>query len=132
MNLYKEDKMKHYIILILLLSIVLLFGQTKPSDAKSVNYETHNSGLLSLNVYNNGSLSNLHNPYDGMNLMSQSGQWISAKKYRRNNLNQLLYWLSPIPGPGNDQMVTEMDPLWNPNLLVVTDTLSTVAYDGDC
>ena len=59
-------------------------------------------------------------------------QWISAKKYRRNNLNQLLYWLSPIPGPGNDQMVTEMDPLWNPNLLVVTDTLSTVAYDGDC
>ncbi|MFA4959728.1 MAG: hypothetical protein WC535_07565, partial [Candidatus Cloacimonas sp.] len=99
--------MKHYIILILLLSIVLLFGQTKPSDAKSVNYETHNSGLLSLNVYNIGSLSNLHNPYDGMKLMSQSGQWISAKKYRRNNLNQLLYWLSPIPGPGNDQMVTE-------------------------
>ncbi|MEN6445402.1 MAG: T9SS type A sorting domain-containing protein [Candidatus Cloacimonas sp.] len=123
--------MKHYIILILLLAVVLLFGQTKPSEAKSVNYETHNAGLLSLNVYNNGSLSNLHNPYSGMNLMSQSGQWISAKKYRRNNVNQLLYWLSPIPGPGNDQMVTENDPLWNPNLLVVTDTLSTVAYDGD-
>ncbi|MDP8320922.1 MAG: FlgD immunoglobulin-like domain containing protein, partial [Candidatus Stygibacter australis] len=76
-------------------------------------------GLVWPNLYNEGYCEHLH----------QGSLWVSGLRYRRNGAGQLLYWL-PNPEDEND-VVTETDEEWTPDLKVVLDTLTTTGYDGD-
>ncbi|MDP8210146.1 MAG: hypothetical protein P9M05_05000, partial [Candidatus Stygibacter australis] len=75
-------------------------------------------GLVWPNLYNEGYCEHLH----------QGSLWVSGLRYRRNGAGQLLYWL-PNPEDEND-VVTETDEEWTPDLKVVLDTLTTTGYDG--
>ncbi|RLD59221.1 MAG: hypothetical protein DRJ01_11615, partial [Bacteroidetes bacterium] len=65
----------------------------------------------------------------GIDYLYQGALWFGAKKVRRNELMQKLYWL-PNPSDEND-VVPDTDPDWTPDLQLVVDTLTTVGFDGD-
>ena len=67
----------------------------------------------------------------GMDYLYQGALWFGAKKQRRNNLNQKLYWLTYPPSASNDTLITELDPRWNSNKVAALDTLVSVGFDGD-
>lgn len=55
--------------------------------------------------------------------------WIGGIINRRNVDGELLYWLEDANS--NEDVITENDPLWTPDLEVVKDTLTSVGFDGD-
>jgi len=65
----------------------------------------------------------------GTEYLYQGALWLGAKKIRRNDEGQILYWL-PWANHEND-VVPDTDPNWAPDLFVVIDTLTTVGFDGD-
>lgn len=99
-----------------------------PANTREMDYNVHYAGALVQQLSNYGIISSP----DGLDkLISTSALWVSGKKYRRDADGNLLYWLSPNPSASNPQTVTQSDPLWNPSLQVVVDSLTTVGFDGD-
>jgi len=126
--------MKGYITIIMLVLGSLLMALPKngeDNNPKMINYATHTAGSLSLDTSNMGYISNLTYPQRNSTLLYKGSQWFSAKRYRRDELGRLLFWLSPNPTASNCIVVTIDDSLWTPNLKIVTDSLSTVGTDGD-
>jgi hypothetical protein len=65
----------------------------------------------------------------GTDYLYQGSLWIGAKKVRRNENGEILYWL-PNPVDEND-CIPASHPAWNSAMLTVVDTLSSVGFDGD-
>ena len=95
---------------------------------------------LGLTVTNYGCLGNLSNYDNGLVWPNLTGAgycehlyrgalWVSATRYRRNGDGDLLYWLPDASS--NDDIVTQSDSLWTPDLEVVMDNLTTTGHDGD-
>ncbi|MCF7918780.1 MAG: T9SS type A sorting domain-containing protein [Candidatus Cloacimonetes bacterium] len=135
--------MKKIILVVTLLAVFSLF-------ARNLNEQVNTRGLddevvlqqsnLGLKVSNFGCLGNVGNYGDGLiwpNLTSagycehlfQANLWVSATRYRRNGNDELLYWLPDASS--NEDVVTQSDPQWTPDLDVVIDTLTTTGYEGD-
>jgi hypothetical protein len=78
---------------------------------------------------NNGKISQLVFK-DLHKLVYGSATWVSGKRYRRDELGRLLYWAS-YPPTNDTPLVYEGHPDWTPDMAVVLDSLTTVAFDGD-
>ncbi|PKN78693.1 MAG: hypothetical protein CVU48_07630 [Candidatus Cloacimonetes bacterium HGW-Cloacimonetes-1] len=125
--------MKYCITIALCTLLALCFATSEDPDVpKALNYSTHNSGNLLLEVSNMGTLEGLTYPANSENSYIYKGaHWISAKKYRRDELGRKLYWLASFPTMDSSQVVTTSSPLWTPLLRPVIDSLTTEGYDGD-
>ena len=102
------------------------------------NGTIQNACSMELKLTNYGTLgasdnfSNLIFPsYSGINYLYIGSLWIGAKKYRRNAAGELLFWVAQNPSADSSQVITQNDPLWNSNLKVVVDTLTSCGFDGD-
>ncbi len=125
---------KLYLILLATLVPLGLFAlpAEKEDAPKALFNATHSAGSIRLDLSNYGTLKNMIYPVSsGTKLLYMGSPWISAKRYRRNATGELLYWLAVNPTADSSQVITQDDPLWNPSLKVVVDTLTTVGYDGD-
>jgi hypothetical protein len=87
------------------------------------------NGIFDFTLSNYGIISSLNYLQD-YRLLYQSGIWISGKRYRKDDLGRQLYWLHYPPQDAND-LVYEGHELWNPDLVAVQDTLSSIGVDGD-
>jgi hypothetical protein len=126
--------MKRALLIMIGLGLVICVAALplKPAEDKALAEETHLAGSLRLNVSNYGSLDLMSYPaYTGNQLLYIGAPWISAKRQRRNENGDLLYWLAQNPSADSSQVVTGDDPLWQPWLKVVVDTLTSVGFDGD-
>lgn len=121
------------ILLSTLMAMSLNALPEKPEDApKALNAVTHTAGSIRLDASNYSALTEMIYPVSSSTrLLNIASPWISAKRYRRNSAGELLYWLAQYPSADSTGVVTINDPLWNPTLSVVVDTLSTVGFDGD-
>jgi FlgD Ig-like domain len=94
------------------------------------------NGKISFNATNYGYLGSEENfglewPINsGIDYLSVSSLWIGAKKIRRNELGEALYWTEYPPNHWNN-CIPASHPNWTSNLLTVVDTLTTVGFDGD-
>ncbi|MDD4309738.1 MAG: hypothetical protein PHO32_05115, partial [Candidatus Cloacimonetes bacterium] len=124
-------------LLILTVGILCSFAYASTTnddmfDGKSMVFENHTAGNMKLETSNYGYFRNLTFPaYAPFLMVAESGTWISAKRYRRDSLGNLLYWLAQVPSAEHDTLVTADDPLWNSGLMAATDTLTSVAIEGD-
>ncbi|GAB1467536.1 hypothetical protein MASR2M64_02090 [Candidatus Cloacimonadota bacterium] len=66
----------------------------------------------------------------GTDYLYQGALWFGAKKPRRNDYGEKLYWPTYPPGVGSVP-IPESNPLWNASMTAVLDTLVTVGFDGD-
>lgn len=130
-------------VLIVLLITGVLYGKAmvEPSSGKKLDLVSyHNVGNIWLRISNYGFFGSggditpqwpsLEYPGgSGIDYLYRGALWFGAKKIRRNGLGQKLYWL---PGASSsDDIVTELDPEWTPDLEVVIDTLVSTGFDGD-
>jgi len=67
----------------------------------------------------------------GIDYLYQGALWFGAKKYRRNDLGQQLYWRALNPSADSTGTVPYGSPDWRPWMKPVVDTLVTVGFDGD-
>lgn len=67
----------------------------------------------------------------GIDYLYQAALWFGAKKYRRNDLGQQLYWRALNPSADSTGTVPYGSPDWRPWMKPVIDTLVTVGFDGD-
>ena len=132
-----------YIAFFLLLNLSIAFARTDVPNTSTkkfdlVNY--HNIGNIWLRVSNYGFFGSGYaiSPqwpsleYPGgsaIDYLFQGSLWFGAKKVRRNGFGQILYWM-PEPEDEND-VISETDADWTPELEIVVDTLVTVGYDGN-
>lgn len=98
--------------------------------SRMMHPENHNNGVFSLTTTNFANAEDLHYLHS-QKLLYMSASWISGKKYRRDALGQLLYWATYPPSSNNNQMISQTDPLWTEDMVMVQDTLTTVGFDGD-
>lgn len=128
----QEVKRLHLFIIFLAVTGLSAIEIDPMESNRALNSGSHNSGNIGVTVSNYGYSSQMLYPITRQHkLLNVSAPWIGAKRYRRNDSGQLLYWLSPNPGQYNDTVVTQYDPQWNPSLKPVVDTLCTVGFDGD-
>lgn len=130
-----EETMKYYIIALIMMISALAYAlpveYLQPLD-KSLNSSFNSIGNLEVNNTNMGTIERIYYPRNSGNTITyKSGLWFSGKRYRRDALGNLLYWLTFPPSLANNQVITNSDPLWDPTKILVLDTLTTVAYDGD-
>ncbi len=101
-------------------------------DQRALYSAWHVGGQMKLETTNFGCITELHYPQKNeTDLLDISAPWISAKKHRRDSLGRLLYWITYPPTADNSSTVAEGEPGWNPGLLAVLDTLTTIGFDGD-
>jgi hypothetical protein len=126
---------RYYILIIavLLFNVVLAIPVDYPVSAdRSLNYLAHSIGDINVMNSNMGLFDTIYYPRDSGNLVTYQGAiWISGKRYRRDVLGRKLYWLNYPPTPGNDGVVPSSSIQWNPGLVAVLDTLTSVGNDGD-
>lgn len=126
--------MKPYLTFCMLMLFSLSFALPKDQPGsmdKMMHSAFHNAGSLSLEATNWAYTKDLVENKTNLYLMNKGAPWISAKRPRRNTVGELLYWLYPIPSDSHPETVTQTDSLWNPDLKVVLDSLTTVGYDGE-
>ena len=142
--------MKNLIILSLMIIFLrnLYSLSTEPiSQQRDFDLDSfHEAGNMLLRVTNYGNLGNrvdqngftliwpkpvMYNETNvsGTNYLYANSLWFGAKKYRRNELGEKLYWL-PDANNEND-VIPSSHSDWSPDLQVVVDTLTTVGFDGD-
>ena len=113
---------------------------TSGSDKKFDLVKYHNVGNIWLRVSNYGFFGSGDDitpqwpslEYPGgsaIDYLYQGALWFGAKKIRRNDLGQKLYWVED-PDDEND-VIPATDPEWNSSLQLVVDTLTTCGFDGD-
>lgn len=123
--------MKHLLtclMLLVALSLIALPAEA-PSMDKRLDLKDVNNGLYTFQMGNNGKISQLVFK-DLHKLVYGSATWVSGKRYRRDGLGRLLYWAS-YPPTNDTPLVYEGHPDWTPEMAVVLDSLTTVAFDGD-
>ncbi|HQB98670.1 MAG TPA: hypothetical protein PKZ46_07020, partial [Candidatus Cloacimonadota bacterium] len=123
--------MKHLLtclMLLVALSLIALPAEA-PSMDKRLDLKDVNNGLYTFQMGNNGKISQLVFK-DLHKLVYGSATWVSGKRYRRDELGRLLYWAS-YPPTNDTPLVYEGHPDWTPDMAVVLDSLTTVAFDGD-
>jgi len=125
--------MKRYlVILAFLCCAVLLAKPVQEGDDRAMKIGSHKAGSFSLGVSNYGFCQDLFYPAGGgVKYLYKGAPWISAKKYRRDELGRQLYWMSATPGLSNFETVAYGSPDWQPWMRPVVDTLTTVGFDGD-
>lgn len=125
--------MKRYlVILALLCCAVLLAKPVQEGDDRALSLGSHKAGSFSLDVSNYGFCQDLFYPAGGgVKYLFKGAPWISAKKYRRDELGRQLYWLAVNPSADSTGTVAYGTPDWQPWMRPVVDTLTTVGYDGD-
>ncbi|MCD4820049.1 MAG: T9SS type A sorting domain-containing protein [Candidatus Cloacimonetes bacterium] len=141
--------MKNIFIIVLVLISLNLFSVSdmEPENERKFDLEFyHTGGNVGLRISNFGFIGAGNNsvspsciwPYlgyfdfaenIGTEYLYQGALWVGAKKIRRNENGQILYWL-PEANNEND-VVPNTDPDWTSDLAVVVDTLTTVGFDGD-
>jgi hypothetical protein len=147
--------MKAKILMILLLLVVssaFTLPAQKESEYNRQLYQSsyHNTGNILLRISNYGFLgSGDNNPRwpsltwpnsfwfdfiedsESINYLYLGGLWGGAKKIRRNDEGEQLYWQNwPNPVDEND-CIPATHPDWHEGLQLVVDTLTSVGYDGD-
>lgn len=112
--------------------ITLSFALTNSqlNDDKTLAMQRFENSTFSFETSNNATIGDLH-VYGDNGMIYQSGPWISGKIPRRDDLGRKLYWLQYPPTSSQQTMVHSDDPDWNESLVMVVDTLTTVAFDGD-
>jgi hypothetical protein len=143
------------IITVAMLSIVLntfTLPTQKESEENRQLHESsyHNTGNILLRISNYGFIGSGNNTpkfpsltwpknswfnetgvSSGVDFLYYGALWIGAKKIRRNNEGEELYWQNwPNPVDEND-CIPATHPDWNSDLKLVIDTLTSVGYDGD-
>jgi len=132
-------KKQIFIILAIIISMINISAISNNTSTDRSVYPTKVlEGNFKLNINAMGYIG--YNPNgDGLSLnwpansstqyLATAAPWIGAKKLRRNENGELLFWLTDA----NDEndCVTEDDPLWNSTLQIVIDTLTTAGVDGD-
>jgi hypothetical protein len=145
-GLMKKVGIRKILFTVMLLFIVssFLFARALDDDGdptkKLDHSKYHNVGNIWLRVSNygffgsgnDGGWPSLEYPGgSGIDFLYQGALWFGAKKIRRNQAGQKLYWRQwPNPVDENDCIPsTHVD--WNPDLILVVDTLTSVGFDGD-
>ncbi len=133
-------------LVLLLLTVLLALGArmavNSTSGKKFDLTQYHNVGNIWLRVSNYGffgSGDDIQPQYpsleypggSGADYLYQGALWFGAKKQRRDQAGEKLYWKTFPPTPENNDTVTEDSPDWNPGLHAVIDTLVSVGFDGD-
>lgn len=98
--------------------------------SRAMDTETIRTGMFNLETSNYGCQTDMFSSW-GTKLLFNSGCWISGKRVRRDAAGRRLYWMTYPPSAENSQLTYEGSPDWTPDLVVVQDTLTTVAFDGD-
>lgn len=130
--------MKNFMFILILIGVSSIFASSLDMQMnRAFNDCTINeNGQISFNATNYGYLGSeegfgLEWPINsGIDYLYQAALWIGAKKIRRNELGEALYWEEFPPAHWND-CIPASDPNWTPDLVQVVDTLTTVAFDGD-
>jgi len=130
--------MKNFMFILILIGVSSIFASSLDMQMnRAFNDCTINeNGQISFNATNYGYLGSeegfgLEWPINsGIDYLYQAALWIGAKKIRRNELGEALYWEEFPPAHWND-CIPASDPNWTQDLVQVVDTLTTVAFDGD-
>ena len=131
------------ICLILLIAFGALYAKAlvEPASGKKLDLiRYHNVGNIWLRISNYGFFGSggditpewpsLEYPGgSGIDYLYRGALWFGAKKIRRNNLGQKLYW-AVDPEDEND-VIPYGGEGWTEDLELVVDTLVTVGFDGD-
>lgn len=125
--------MKKLLVLFPLLICLAALALPVDADADDKNLSTiyQEAGSLRLQINNLGYVDDLTEFGLGNKFLYRGSTWISAKKYRRDLLGRLLYWKVFPPSAVNDTIIYEGHPDWQPGMVIVSDTLTTVGFDGD-
>lgn len=126
----KYIKILLFALLLLSISLGFALSQNQIDDEKTMTYKRFTNYIFSFETANNATIRDLK-VFENLDMISQSGPWISGKKQRRDYFGRKLYWLQYPPTPANQYLVNVEHPDWNEDLVPVIDTLTTVAYDGD-
>ncbi len=110
-----------------------LTAEADTGELRILGGAVHVAGKMKLDTGNFGCNPDLVYPtsLDGEDLLYISAPWVSAKRYRRNAAGMQLYWLTYPPTAQNNGMVAQGDSGWNPSLVAVLDTLTSIGFDGD-
>ncbi len=137
--------MKSYLLVgLILMTTFLAYGSSvEDSSGRLLDINQHHiANDLSLRVSNFGYLgSGSHSPQwpslefpanSGMDYLYQGSVWIGAKRIRRDEDGNKLFWEVWPPASEND-VIAENSPGFDPDLhtVVVVDTLTSVGFDGD-
>jgi hypothetical protein len=141
----KFSKMKILVFLLLVLFAVNIFAYMADKEAPSKKLDLlkyHNVGNMWLRVSNYGFFGSgnditpqwpsLEYPGgSGIDYLYQGALWFGAKKIRRNESGDKLYWRHWPPEDQNDvtAIIDSIAP--GVDVRVVIDTLTTVGFDGD-
>ncbi len=107
-----------------------LGGESPGQRALSLAWQA--GGQMKLQTGNYGCFTDLHYPQrDAADLLFISAPWISAKKPRRDASGNLLYWVNYPPTAATAEVVAYGQPGWDPSLVAVWDTLTSIGFDGD-
>lgn len=122
---------KLFVIILCWVAVSLFAALPDQSEgSRAMDTETIRTGAFTLETSNYGCQKDMFTP-SGIKLIFNSGCWISGKKVRRDAVGRLLYWMTYPPTAENSQLTYEGSPSWTPDLVVVQDTLTSVAFDGD-
>ena len=106
-----------------------ILNQTSVNNAANFNLRVSNFGTLGSGS-SDISYPSLEYPIgSNINYLYIGAVWIGAKKVRKDENGNSLYWL-PNANSIYD-VVNESDSLWTPDLELVVDTLTSVGFDGD-
>lgn len=131
--------MKKIFVILIVFAITIL--SSKPIDLSdsrelSVN-QIVESGQIEVSVSNYGCLGKLDNNFgltwpvgSEADYLYQASLWFGAKRFRRNEFGEKLYWLE-WPPQDEDDCIPASHPNWMPDMQLVVDTLTTVGFDGD-
>ncbi|MCF7794417.1 MAG: T9SS type A sorting domain-containing protein [Candidatus Cloacimonetes bacterium] len=129
---------KIFIVFILVCFSILSARPLDLPDSRELSVEQiFESGQIKVNVTNYGYMGKLDNSYglkwpsgSEADYLYQAGLWFGAKRIRRNELGEKLYWIEEEPTSWDD-CIPASDPTWTPDMQLVVDTLTTVGFDGD-
>jgi len=101
-----------------------MFDISSIHDAGNIRFRVSNFGILG--SCDDASWPSLEWPINSeINYLYEGALWVGAKKVRRNDDDNQIYW-QHWPPYGSDDTTTVVTP-WQ-----VIDTLTTVGFDGDC
>jgi hypothetical protein len=136
---------KIFLVALILATILVVWARSADKTTAGKKFDLtqyHNVGNIWLRVSNYGffgSGDDIQPQYpsleypggSGADYLYQGALWFGAKKQRRDQAGNKLYWKSFPPTPENKETITEDHPDWNPNCKAVIDTLVSVGFDGD-
>jgi len=133
-----KNKILFFVLISMILSWLCFEFNTEEMVRELDQSKVHEVGNINLRVTNHGSWGanaiewpSYEYPANSfINRLRIGSLWFGAKKVRRNDAGQRLFWLH-WPPLDEDDIVAENEPGWNPDLQLVVDTLTTVGYDGD-